>query len=130
MIGRNIPFTDYQEFAELPFVKLAGTKRLVFERRENRRVHLASFAARTVGIDREHQRVGIERAWNEELSVLRDNNCRARGRQPMDGDDDYLVDPVEDLDVVTTLDCTSRRRHQRTRTQLRRHDAHGAQFGL
>ena len=69
LIGRNIPFTSYQELRELPFVKLGRYKSgLVFERRENRRRPFGKLAARTVGIDREHQRVGIERAWNDELA--------------------------------------------------------------
>ena len=60
LIGRNIPFTSYQELRELPFVKLGRYKSgLVFERRENRRRPFGKLAARTVGIDREHQRVGI-----------------------------------------------------------------------
>ena len=91
LIGRNIPFTDYQELRELPFVKLGRYKSgLVFERRENRRRPFGKLAARTVGIDREHQRVGIERAWNEELSGVEGQQLsrRVAGNQWMPMTDD------------------------------------------
>ncbi|MBS18382.1 MAG: hypothetical protein CL835_02335, partial [Crocinitomicaceae bacterium] len=106
LIARNIPFTAYKELRELPFVKLGRYKSgLVFERRENRRRPFGKLAARTVGIDREQQRVGIERAWNEELSGVEGQQLsrKVAGNQWMPVTDDYLVDPVEGLDVVTTL---------------------------
>ena len=106
LIARNIPFTAYKELRELPFVKLGRYKSgLVFERRENRRRPFGKLAARTVGIDREQQRVGIERAWNEELSGVEGQQLsrKVAGNQWMPVTDDYLVDPVEGMDVVTTL---------------------------
>ena len=127
LIARNIPFTAYKELRELPFVKLGRYKSgLVFERRENRRRPFGKLAARTVGIDREQQRVGIERAWNEELSGVEGQQLsrKVAGNQWMPVTDDYLVDPVEGLDVVTTLNLhlqdvatTALER------QLRKHDA-------
>ena len=127
LIGRNIPFTDYQELRELPFVKLGRYKSgLVFERRENRRRPFGKLAARTVGIDREHQRVGIERAWNEELSGVEGQQLsrRVAGNQWMPVTDDYLVDPVEGLDVVTTLDLHLQDvATNALELQLQRHDA-------
>ena len=107
LIGRNIPFTSYQGLRKMPFVKLGRYKNgLVFERHENRRRPFGKLAARTVGIDREHQRVGIERAWNDELAGVEGQQLsrRVAGNQWMPVTDDYLVDPVEGLDVVTTLD--------------------------
>ena len=94
LIGRNIPFTSYQELRELPFVKLGRYKSgLVFERRENRRRPFGKLAARTVGIDREHQRVGIERAWNDELAGVEGQQLsrRVAGNQWMPVTDEYLV---------------------------------------
>ena len=127
LIGRNIPFTDYQELRELPFVKLGRYKSgLVFERRENRRRPFGKLAARTVGIDREHQRVGIERAWNEELSGVEGQQLsrRVAGNQWMPVTDDYLVDPVEGFDVVTTLDLHLQDvATNALELQLQRHDA-------
>ena len=127
LIARNIPFTAYKKLRELPFVKLGRYKSgLVFERRENRRRPFGKLAARTVGIDREQQRVGIERAWNEELSGVEGQQLsrKVAGNQWMPVTDDYLVDPVEGLDVVTTLNLhlqdvatTALER------QLRKHDA-------
>lgn len=127
LIVRNIPFTDYKELRKLPFVQLGRYKSgLVFERRENRRRPFGKLAARTVGIDREQQRVGIERAWNEELSGVEGQQLsrKVAGNQWMPVTDDYLVDPVEGLDVVTTLNLhlqdvatTALER------QLRKHDA-------
>ena len=127
LIGRNIPFTDYQELRNLPFVQLGRYKSgLVFERRENRRRPFGKLAARTVGIDREHQRVGIERAWNDELSGIEGQQVsrRVAGNQWMPVTDDYLVDPVEGLDVKTTLDLHLQDvATNALEQQLRRHDA-------
>jgi len=39
----------------------------VFERKEVRRKPFGQLAGRTIGIDRESQRVGIELSWNQEL---------------------------------------------------------------
>jgi cell division protein FtsI (penicillin-binding protein 3) len=107
LIARSIPFTDYQRLKESRFAQLGRYKSgLVFERRENRKQPFGLLAKRTIGIDREHERVGIERAWNEELSG-QEGQILARkvaGNQWMPVTDDYLVDPVEGLDVVTTLD--------------------------
>ena len=127
LIGRNIPFTDYQELRDLPFVKLGRYKSgLVFERRENRRRPFGKLAARTVGIDREHQRVGIERSWNEELAGVEGQQLsrKVAGNQWMPVTDDYLVDPVEGMDVVTTLDLHLQDvATNALEQQLRRHDA-------
>ncbi|MEC8361250.1 MAG: penicillin-binding transpeptidase domain-containing protein, partial [Bacteroidota bacterium] len=127
VIGRNIPFTSYQELRELPFVKLGRYKSgLVFERRENRRRPFGKLAARTVGIDREHQRVGIERAWNNELAGVEGQQLsrRVAGNQWMPVTDDYLMDPVEGLDVVTTLDLHLQDvATNALEQQLRRHEA-------
>lgn len=127
LIGRNIPFTDYQELRNLPFVQLGRYKSgLVFERRENRRRPFGKLAARTVGIDRDHQRVGIERAWNDELAGVEGQQLsrRVAGNQWMPVTDDYLVDPVEGLDVVTTLDLHLQDvATNALEEQLRRHDA-------
>jgi len=127
LIGRNIPFTDYQELRNLPFVQLGRYKSgLVFERRENRRRPFGKLAARTVGIDREQQRVGIERAWNDELAGVEGQQLsrRVAGNQWMPVTDDYLVDPVEGMDVVTTLDLHLQDvATNALEQQLRRHDA-------
>ena len=111
----------------LPFVQLGRYKSgLVFERRENRRRPFGKLAARTVGIDREHERVGLERAWNDELSGVEGQQLsrRVAGNQWMPVTDDYLVDPVEGMDVLTTLDLHLQdvASHALER-QLRKHEA-------
>ena len=101
---------------DLPFIKLGRYKSgLVFERKENRRGAFGKLAARTVGIDREHQRVGLERAWNDELAGVEGQQLsrKVAGNQWMPVTDDFLVDPVEGMDVVTSLDLHLQRRgHQ------------------
>ena len=127
LIARNIPFTDYQALKNSPLVQLGRYKSgLVFERRENRRRPFGILAARTVGIDREHERVGIERAWNEELSGKEGQQLarKVAGNQWMPVTDDFLVDPVQGLDVVTTLDLHLQDvATDALERQLRRHDA-------
>ena len=127
LIGRNIPFTDYKALKTLPFVKMGRYKSgLVFERRESRRRPFGILAARTVGIDRESERVGIERAWNDELAGQEGQQLsrKVAGNQWMPVTDDYLVDPIEGMDVVTTLDLHLQDvATHALETQLRKHDA-------
>ena len=127
LIGRNISFTDFKALKDLPFVQLGRYKSgLVFERRESRRRPFGILAARTVGIDRESERVGIERAWNEELAGQKGQQLsrKVAGNQWMPVTDDYLVDPIEGMDVVTTLDLHLQDvATNALETQLRKHDA-------
>ena len=127
LIARNIPFTAFQSLRNLPFVKLGRYKSgLVFERKENRRRPFGKLAARTVGIDREHQRVGLERAWNDELAGVEGQQLsrKVAGNQWMPVTDEFLVDPVEGLDVVTSLDLHLQDvATNALEQQLRRHDA-------
>ena len=127
LIGRNIPFTDYKALKTLPFVKMGRYKSgLVFERRESRRRPFGILAARTVGIDRASERVGIERAWNDELAGQEGQQLsrKVAGNQWMPVTDDYLVDPIEGMDVVTTLDLHLQDvATHALETQLRKHDA-------
>ena len=127
LIARNIPFTAFQSLRDLPFVKLGRYKSgLVFERKENRRRPFGKLAARTVGIDREHQRVGLERAWNDELAGVEGQQLsrKVAGNQWMPVTDEFLVDPVEGLDVVTSLDLHLQDvATNALEQQLRRHDA-------
>ena len=127
LIARNIPFTAFQSLRNLPFVKLGRYKSgLVFERKENRRRPFGKLAARTVGIDREHQRVGLERAWNDELAGVEGQQLsrKVAGNQWMPVTDEFLVNPVEGLDVVTSLDLHLQDvATNALEQQLRRHDA-------
>ena len=127
LIARNIPFTAFQSLRDLPFIKLGRYKSgLVFERKENRRRPFGKLAARTVGIDREHQRVGLERAWNDELAGVEGQQLsrKVAGNQWMPVTDDFLVDPVEGMDVVTSLDLHLQDvATNALEQQLRRHDA-------
>jgi cell division protein FtsI (penicillin-binding protein 3) len=66
--AKQVPFTDYKALKELPFIRSGRyTSGFVFERTEERRKPFGQLAGRTIGIDREHQRVGIELSWNKEL---------------------------------------------------------------
>lgn len=127
LIARNIPFTAFQSLRDLPFVKLGRYKSgLVFERKENRKRPFGKLAARTVGIDREHQRVGLERAWNAELAGVEGQQLsrKVAGNQWMPVTDEFLVDPQEGLDVVTSLDLHLQDvATNALEQQLRRHDA-------
>lgn len=107
LIVRDIPFTAYKALKEHPFVKLGRYQSgLVFVRQDNRKLPFGSLAARTIGIDREHERVGVELQWNDELAGVEGKQWMQKlpGNQWMPVTDEYLVDPEEGLDVLTTLD--------------------------
>jgi cell division protein FtsI (penicillin-binding protein 3) len=125
--AKQVPFTDYKELKELPFIKSGRyTSGFVFERKEERRKPFGQLAGRTIGIDREHQRVGIELSWNKELGGEEGKQMQKRisGGAWLPVTDDYIVKPKEGLDVVTTIDMHLQDvASNALETQLTRHDA-------
>ena len=107
LFGRNIPYTVYKDLKRLPFIKKGRYKSgFVFERNEVRRKPFEPLAGRTIGIDRDSHRVGIELAWNKELGGVEGKQLQHRisGGEWLPVTDDYISEPQQGLDVVTTID--------------------------
>ena len=123
----KVPFTDYKELKSIPFVKEGRNKSgFVFERKEVRRKPFGQLAGRTIGIDRESQRVGIELSWNQELGGTEGKQMQKRinGGAWLPVTDDFIVQPQEGQDVITTIDMHLQdMASSALKTQLVRHDA-------
>lgn len=107
LFGRNIPYTKYKELKSLPFVNGGRLKSgFIFERREVRTKPFEPLAGRTIGLDRDSHRVGIELAWNKGLGGVVGLQIQERiaGGTWVPVDDKYISEPEEGLDVVTTID--------------------------
>jgi cell division protein FtsI (penicillin-binding protein 3) len=107
LFGRNIPYTSYKELKSLPFINRGRYKSgFVFERKEVRRKPFEPLAGRTIGLDRESHRVGIELAWNKELGGVEGMQLQKRisGGTWLPVTDEYISEPQQGLDVVTTID--------------------------
>ena len=107
LFGRNIPYTMYKDLKRIPFIKHGRYKSgFVFERNEVRRKPFEPLAGRTIGIDRDSHRVGIELAWNKELGGVEGRQLQHRisGGEWLPVTDDYISEPQQGLDVVTTID--------------------------
>ena len=65
LIARRASYLQQKALVELPFVRLGRFKSgFTFARNEVRRRPFGDLAGRTVGIDREENRVGLEGSWN------------------------------------------------------------------
>lgn len=107
LFGRNIPYTKYKDLKELPFVNRGRYKSgFIFSRKEDRRKPFNQLAGRTIGIDRDDRRVGIELAWNKELGGVEGKQLQHRiaGGAWLPVADEYISEPEQGLDVVTTID--------------------------
>lgn len=107
LFGRNIPYTKYKELKNLPFLSLHKYDNgFVFERNDDRRKPFGQLAGRTIGIDRDDRRVGIELAWNKTLSGIEGKQVQKRiaGGTWTPVTNEYLTEPQNGLDVVTTID--------------------------
>lgn len=107
LFGRNIPYTKYKELKAVPFLSLHKYDNgFVFERNDDRRKPFGQLAGRTIGIDRDDRRVGIELAWNKALSGVEGKQVQKRiaGGTWTPVTDEYLTEPQNGLDVVTTID--------------------------
>ena len=125
--AKKVPFTDYKKLKNLPFINAGRYKSgFVFERKEERRKPFGQLAGRTIGIDRDHQRVGVELSWNQELGGVEGKQMQKRisGGAWLPVTDDYIVQPQEGLDVVTTIDMHLQDvASNALQTQLIKHDA-------
>lgn len=107
LVARRVSYIKQKQIAELPFIRRGRFKSgFTFERIEQRRKPFGDLAGRTIGIDRDENRVGLEASWNDELAGVtgRQLQRRVAGGQWMPVSDDFIVEPVAGYDLISSID--------------------------
>ena len=107
LVARRVSYIKQKQLVELPFLRRGRFKSgFTFARIEQRRKPFGDLAGRTIGIDRDENRVGLEASWNQELAGVtgRQLQRRVAGGQWMPVSDDYIVEPVAGYDVISSID--------------------------
>lgn len=127
LIVRRASYTQQKELLDLPFIRLGRFKSgFTFSRIEQRRKPFGDLAGRTIGIDREANKVGLEASWNDELTGItgRQLQRRVAGGQWMPVSDEYIVEPVAGYDLISSIDMHLQDvASNALRRQLQAHDA-------
>ncbi|MDG2246358.1 MAG: penicillin-binding transpeptidase domain-containing protein [Flavobacteriales bacterium] len=107
LVKRKINHLDKEHLKTLPFIRRGKYKSgFIFERRDIRKKPFGKLASRTIGIDRLGARVGIELAFNEDLAGKPGKQLMERiaGSVWKPTTDEYIVNPVDGVDLVSTID--------------------------
>ena len=127
LIARRASYIQQKRLAKLPFIRRGRFKSgFTFSRTEQRRKPFGDLASRTIGIDRNENRVGLEASWNTELSgsVGKQIQRRVAGGEWMPVSDDFIVEPHAGLDVISSIDMHLQDvASNALRQQLQTHDA-------
>ncbi len=127
LIARRASYIQQKSLAQLPFIRRGRFKSgFTFARTEQRRKPFGDLASRTIGIDRNENRVGLEASWNTELSgsVGKQIQRRVAGGEWMPVSDDFIVEPHAGLDVISSIDMHLQDvASNALRQQLQTHDA-------
>ena len=127
LIARRASYIQQRRLAQLPFIRRGRFKSgFTFARTEQRRKPFGDLASRTIGIDRNENRVGLEASWNAELSgsVGKQIQRRVAGGEWMPVSDDFIVEPQAGLDVLSSIDMHLQDvASSALRQQLQTHDA-------
>ena len=127
LIARRATYIQQRRLAQLPFIRRGRFKSgFTFARTEQRRKPFGDLASRTIGIDRNENRVGLEASWNAELSgsVGKQIQRRVAGGEWMPVSDDFIVEPQAGLDVISSIDMHLQDvASNALRQQLQKHDA-------
>ena len=127
LIAWRASYIQQRRLAQLPFIRRGRFKSgFTFARTEQRRKPFGDLASRTIGIDRNENRVGLEASWNAELSgsVGKQIQRRVAGGEWMPVSDDFIVEPQAGLDVISSIDMHLQDvASSALRQQLQTHDA-------
>ena len=107
LIQKNVDFLTRKELLATDFIKLGSNKSgFILERKDIRKKPFGKLAGRTIGKDRDGSRVGLELAYNEELAGIEGKQLQQRlaGNVWKPLSNDYIVEPREGLDLITTID--------------------------
>ncbi len=129
-IRDHVNYNDLQEVKKFPFIRKGQFKSgFVFVQKYIRDQPFGSLAARTIGMERQENKVGIELAYDELLSGKKGKQLQEKIAggvwKPMSTD--YIEEPEPGCDIVTTIDIHLQDvAHAALRRQL---EQHGAAWG-
>ncbi|MCC6599637.1 MAG: PASTA domain-containing protein [Crocinitomicaceae bacterium] len=103
----HIDYNQLQQIKSFPFVRLGKSKSgFIFIEKNRRTKPFGSLAARTVGLEREENKVGLELAYNDLLSGKKGEQLQKKIAggiwAPMS--DEFIVEPEAGCDIVATID--------------------------
>lgn len=107
LIANNLSYNKYERIKKFPILKLGAYKGgLIVNQRTVRSYPLGKIAARTIGYDDHRGEAGIEGSYSDFLKGQEGKHLKqkiAKGQwKPIN--DENEVDPIDGLDVVTTID--------------------------
>lgn len=107
LVERKMSYTRMQEVKQLPFIRRGRHKSgFILERIDIRKKPFGKLASRTIGLDRYGSRVGLELAYNEALAGKTGKQMMERiaGSVWKPATDEYIVEPVDGIDIVSSID--------------------------
>ncbi|MFT4779917.1 MAG: cell division protein FtsI (penicillin-binding protein 3) [Flavobacteriales bacterium] len=107
LIKRKLNYIQKEDLKQMDFISMSQYRSgFIFERNDVRKKPFGKLASRTIGIDRLGARVGIELAFNEELAGKPGKQMMERiaGSVWKPTSDEYIVNPVDGVDLVSTID--------------------------
>ena len=126
-IRDHVNYNDLQEVKKFPFIRKGQFKSgFVFIQKYVRDQPFGSLAARTIGMERQENKVGIELAYDELLSGKKGKQLQEKIAggvwKPMSTD--FIEEPEPGCDIVTTIDIHLQDvAHAALRRQLQEHGA-------
>ncbi|MFK7757774.1 MAG: penicillin-binding protein [Flavobacteriales bacterium] len=106
LIKRDVDFLSKKEIQNMPFFNLGRFKSgFIFVEKNKREKPLGKLAQRTIGIHREGEKVGLERAYDSALSGRSGQRLEEKiaGNVWKPITDDYIIEPVEGADVISSI---------------------------
>jgi len=105
-IKDNVDFIQLQEVKKFPFIRTGRFKSgFIYVQKNKREKPFGSLAARTIGLEREDNKVGLELAFNKELSGKKGKQLQEKIAggiwKPMTND--FIEEPEPGSDIVSTI---------------------------
>lgn len=126
-IKDHVNYNELQEVKRFPFIRKGQFKSgFVFVQKYIRDQPFGSLAARTIGMERAENKVGIELAYDELLSGKKGKQLQEKipGGIWLPMTDDYIEEPEPGCDIVTTIDIHLQDvAHAALKRQLEEHHA-------
>lgn len=106
-IADRVDYNQLQRIRQIPFIRDGRfTSGFVFVEKSKRKKPLGALAARTIGLEREDNKVGLELAYDNYLSGKKGKQMQERIPggvwKPMS--DEFIVEPEPGYDLVATID--------------------------
>lgn len=126
-IKDHVSYNDLQTVKKFPFIRKGQFKSgFVFVQKHKRQKPFGSLAARTIGLQREDNKVGLELAYDSELSGKRGKQLQEKIAggvwKPMTNQ--YIEEPEPGADIVSTIDVHLQDvAHAALKRQLEQHNA-------